>query len=128
MEKRGTISLIINETDYYSGLVVGKLELATDYLKFGINHNKEFSTFALADLIKMNRDCFESKEISMELVKKLKNFEIKLEQVKQAKTEASIAQRGLALSQRALQETRDALREATESATSSKAGLGSFKK
>ena len=81
-----TISLIINETDYYSGLVVGKLELATDYLKFGINHNKEFSTFALADLIKMNRDCFESKEISMELVKKLKNFEIKLEQVKQAKT------------------------------------------
>ncbi len=48
-------------------------------------------------------------------------------QLNQAREEASIAQRGLALSQKALQETRDALREATEGSSQMKTSLESLK-
>jgi hypothetical protein len=48
-------------------------------------------------------------------------------QLNQAREEASIAQRGLALSQKALQETRDALREATEGSSQMKSSLESLK-
>ena len=50
------------------------------------------------------------------------------EQVKQAKEEASLAHRGLALSQKALQETREALREATEGSSSTKGNLEEARK
>jgi hypothetical protein len=48
-------------------------------------------------------------------------------QIAQSRDEASIAQRGLALSQRALQETRDALREATEASSQMKLNLENLK-
>jgi hypothetical protein len=48
-------------------------------------------------------------------------------QFNQARDEASIAQRGLALSQKALQETRDALREATEGSSNMKGSFESLK-
>jgi hypothetical protein len=47
--------------------------------------------------------------------------------VAQAREEASIAQRGLALSQKALQETRDALREASEGSSLSRTSLENLK-
>jgi hypothetical protein len=50
------------------------------------------------------------------------------EQVKQSKEEASLAHRGLALSQKALQETREALREATDGSSSTKGNLEEAKK
>jgi hypothetical protein len=50
------------------------------------------------------------------------------EELKQAKEETSLAHRGLALSQKALQETRDALREATEGTSASKGSLDEAKK
>jgi hypothetical protein len=50
------------------------------------------------------------------------------EELRQAKEETSLAHRGLALSQKALQETRDALREATEGSSASKGNLDEAKK
>jgi hypothetical protein len=50
------------------------------------------------------------------------------DQVRQAKEEASLAHRGLALSQKALQETRETLREASEGTSSSKGSLEEMKK
>jgi len=49
------------------------------------------------------------------------------EQLTQAKAEASIAQRGLALSQKALHETRDTLREATEGTSLSRHNFDNLK-
>ena len=49
------------------------------------------------------------------------------EQVKQAKEEASLAHRGLALSQKALQQTRDTLREATEGTSLSRHNFDNLK-
>ena len=48
-------------------------------------------------------------------------------QINQSRDEASIAQRGLALSQKALQETRDALREASEGSSQNRTSLESLK-
>jgi regulator of replication initiation timing len=50
------------------------------------------------------------------------------EQLTRAKSEASVAQRGLALSQKALHETRDALREATEGTSMSRHNFDNLKK
>src|SRR6202012_3675755 len=49
------------------------------------------------------------------------------EQLTKAKEEASIAQRGLALSQKALHETRDTLREATEGTSLSRHNFDNLK-
>ena len=49
------------------------------------------------------------------------------EQLARAKDEASVAQRGLALSQKALQETRDTLREATEGSSLSRHNFDNLK-
>jgi chromosome segregation ATPase len=49
------------------------------------------------------------------------------EQMAKAKDDASIAQRGLALSQKALQETRDTLREATEGTSLSRHNFDNLK-
>lgn len=73
-----SITLVISETSAYNGNVIGKLTLSKDYEKFGINSNKKFTAFELADLIKMNRKCFGSIEQSMKLVTGLKNLEIKV--------------------------------------------------
>jgi chromosome segregation ATPase len=48
-------------------------------------------------------------------------------QIAQYRDEASIAQRGLALSQKALQETRDALREASEGSSAARKSLEGLK-
>ena len=49
------------------------------------------------------------------------------DQLEQSKNEASVAQRGLALSQKALQETRDTLREATEGTSLSRHNFDNLK-
>lgn len=56
----------------------GILRLHPDLEKFEINSGKTYSTFKLADFIKMNRHYFENKEIAMKLVSDLRNFEGKV--------------------------------------------------
>ena len=71
-----SIILVVNETNPYMAVVAGQLTLSEEYKKFGINSDKKFTAFELADLIKMNRNCFGSIDDSMKLVTGLKNLEI----------------------------------------------------
>lgn len=73
------IKLVINETDYYSNSITGKLELHPDFKKFRINTGEQFTNFELADLIKMNRSVFENPTVAMKLVSDLKNFKAKID-------------------------------------------------
>jgi hypothetical protein len=66
------LSTIIDE--YTSALVLSK-----ELKEFGINTGKEYTTFELAQFIKMNRTCFESKTKAMELVSLLQNFKAKVD-------------------------------------------------
>ena len=52
----------------------GSILLNPDLVAFEINKGKKYSTFQLADFIKMNRHLFESKSVAMELVSTLKNI------------------------------------------------------
>lgn len=58
--------------------IKGILKIHHDLLKFQINKDKTYTTFQLADFIRMNRHYFENKEIAMKLVGELKHFEAKV--------------------------------------------------
>lgn len=68
-------------------LILGCLKLHPDLEKFNINSGKSYSTFELADFIKMNRHYFENKEYAMKLVSELRNFEGKVNRDLEAKTD-----------------------------------------
>lgn len=68
-------------------VIQGKLKLHPDLEKFNINSGKTYSTFELADFIKMNRHYFENKEYAMKLVTDLRNFEGKVNRDLEAKTD-----------------------------------------
>ncbi|MFD0701764.1 hypothetical protein [Myroides pelagicus] len=55
-------------------LISSIIELNPDLEAFNINTGKRYSSFELADFIKMNRHLFESKSVAMELVSALKNI------------------------------------------------------
>lgn len=63
------------ETGHY----VGELTLAHKFKEFGINDpDKRRTTFDLAEVIKMNRKYFDTKEIAMKLVTTLRTFKAKV--------------------------------------------------
>lgn len=68
-------------------VILGNLKLHPDLKKFNINSGKNYSTFELADFIKMNRHYFENKEYAMKLVSELRNFEGKVNRDLEAKTD-----------------------------------------
>jgi len=73
-----TIELKTNE-DYEKGAQVkGKIEIHPLFIKFGINSSKTWTTFELADFVKMHRSYFESKAKAAELITVLTNFEGKV--------------------------------------------------
>lgn len=57
----------------------GKLTIDPDLEKFGINSGNQFTTFALANFIRMNRHYFETKDIALKLVTELQNFKAKVD-------------------------------------------------
>lgn len=69
---RLTLSYGITQRHPY--MVCGAILLNPDLEAFEINKGKKYSTFQLADFIKMNRHLFESKSVAMELVSTLKNI------------------------------------------------------
>jgi hypothetical protein len=79
-----TISLVVNERDFYSHLVTGELKLSKEFNKFEINTGKKWTTFELADFIKMHRSFLESENIAAKLISELKNFTAKIEKEKEA--------------------------------------------
>jgi hypothetical protein len=67
--------------------IKGVLKLHPDLKKFDINGGKTYSTFELADFIKMNRHYFENKEYAMKLVSELRGFEGKVNKDIEAKAD-----------------------------------------
>jgi len=65
-----SITLIVDEDSAYFKQIKGQLALSDEILsKFQINSSKEWSSHDLAELIKMNRRYFESKDAAMKLVR-----------------------------------------------------------
>ena len=74
------IRLILNEDcPLTRGSVLGSLKLSSKYNELGINSDKTWSPFKLADYIRMNRSYFESKEVAADLVIKLRDFKARVD-------------------------------------------------
>lgn len=70
-----TLSLVINEDDYYnSGSIVGTLDFNPKFIEFGINNGKVWTPTELGMFFKMNRAFFTDRKTNMELVTTLMNF------------------------------------------------------
>lgn len=78
--ERLKISLIVGEDISPVDKYVGSFEKSKDLNDFGINTGKSYTTFELADKIKMNRSLFKSKSAAMKLVTELRNFKAKVDQ------------------------------------------------
>ena len=75
-----SITLIVDEDSAYFKQIKGQLSISDEILsKFQINSSKEWSSHDLAELIKINRRYFESKDAAMKLVTTLRNFKAKVE-------------------------------------------------
>jgi hypothetical protein len=81
------INLLYDGRQRNPDFIQGTLKLHPDLEKFNINSGKSYSTFDLADFIKMNRHYFENKEYAMKLVSELRNFEGKVNRDLEAKTD-----------------------------------------
>jgi hypothetical protein len=68
-------------------VVKGVLKLHPDLNKFEINGGKSYSTFELADFVKMNRHYFENRDTAMKLVSELRNFEGKVNKAVELKAD-----------------------------------------
>lgn len=76
------ILLVVNESDQLNiATIIGKLEMHPDFEKFAINTGNTWSSFELAELIKMNRSFFSSKETAAKLVSQLRDFKAKVDKV-----------------------------------------------
>jgi len=73
------ISLKINENFATGSEISGKIEHSKKFIDFGINQSKTWSTFELADFIKMNRSAFENVSEASNLVLLLRNFKAKVD-------------------------------------------------
>ena len=74
------ILLVVNENSFYATEISGKLELSTPLKEFGINSEKIWTPFELADFIRMNKMYFEKTSDATNLIKVLRNFEVKVNQ------------------------------------------------
>ena len=75
-----TVELFVNEKKFDFTYIKGSLELAPEFKRFGINNpDIRMSCFEMADLIKMNRSFFETRNDAMLLVSELRNFKAKVD-------------------------------------------------
>lgn len=74
-----TITLNIDENNFYSDQIVGTLTLSTEMQEFGINTGEYMSCFDMADRIKQLRTYFETQQDAMKLVTELRNFKAKID-------------------------------------------------
>lgn len=77
--ERMSITLALDERDYYSASISGKMELHPAFVKLGINSGKYITTLEMAELFKMNRSYFENRQATMDLVTLLRNFKAKID-------------------------------------------------
>ena len=75
-----TITLVTDEKEWDGTSVTGRIEISPEFIRFGINNEeRRLSTFDMADLIKMNRSFFETRNDAMVLVSQLRNFKAKVD-------------------------------------------------
>lgn len=74
-----SIALQCNENNHYGSVISGKLIVSPEFSKFGINGGDYITNFEMADLFKMNRTCFENRQVAMKLVTELQNFKAKVD-------------------------------------------------
>jgi hypothetical protein len=74
-----TITLIVSENSFYQGRITGALELHPDLQKWNINTGETWTPKQLSEFVKMNRSCFQSKDIAMKLSKELQDIKVKVE-------------------------------------------------
>jgi hypothetical protein len=73
------IKLTIDENNHYQDSITGGLDIHPDFKKWNINTGEGWTTKQLSEFVKMNRSCFESKDIAMKLSNELQNIKIKVE-------------------------------------------------
>jgi len=76
-EKR-SISLLLDATSPYPGLVKGQLDYTENFIQFQINTGREWNIFQLADFIKLRKSFFPNKTEASKLVTELRNFKAKV--------------------------------------------------
>lgn len=74
----GSIRLVVEECNPDFGAVNAELKKTTDLNSWNINSSKSWEPEDLANHIKMNRNCFESKEVAMKIHSDLKHFRAKV--------------------------------------------------
>lgn len=75
-----TVTLITDERDpYKKSVIIAGLEISEDVMAFEINSGKQYSPRDLAEMLKMNRYCFSSKEQANKLITDLMNFKAKID-------------------------------------------------
>lgn len=73
-----TITIIFDETSYFSGKVKGSAVISKNFCEWKINTGTSWTTFELADFIRMHRAFFENTGTAVELVSQLRNFKAKV--------------------------------------------------
>lgn len=84
------ISLFVSENTELENEITGSLQFTDEFKSFGINSGKGWVPRELAEHIKMNRICFESKDIANKLVSILMDVKIRIDKA----VENSAGQKG----------------------------------
>ncbi len=77
----GEITLLVDAGAVWQSQYKGVLEIDKIFKLFKINTGAQFTTFELADLFKMNRSFFETKDAAMKIVSELTNFKAKVNKI-----------------------------------------------
>lgn len=74
-----TITLVIDENNYYKTVIIGQLLMSKEYNKFKLNSGEYITNFEMADLIRMSRASFANKDVAIRLTSDLRNFKAKID-------------------------------------------------
>lgn len=75
-----SVTFYANKSDAYRSIkIAGKLELDPEFVQWGFNGGSQWNHKQLAEFIKMNRSCFEDKNVAMKAFTDLKDIEVKID-------------------------------------------------
>jgi len=76
--EKASLSLMLDESNFYGTTITGKLQVHPTFLNFGINTGNYKTPLEMSEFFKMNRVHFENLQVAMELVTLLKAFKAKV--------------------------------------------------
>lgn len=74
------MTLIVDEHSAYSDKITGALEISKEVKMFSLNTGEQYTSFELADFIRMNRSYFQKPDEATRLVMALRSFKAKVNQ------------------------------------------------